>query len=322
MSISDALNYPFNNGNLLKILPIAIVYGIIAVLANYATINGMTFLICGAVVALLIFTFVLGGYYISIIEAVQYGEARMPDVQISRDLSRGVAAWLAGILYGLPLVLIFCAASVFPAMLSSADRGGMGSALVFAVAAVFIITLMFFLGLALLVGYNRYAAEGTTQGLFALTENFGIAWNHAGLGLGLVLRSIVVGFVNLVVVFTLQFMVNLFFPQQLGLNAQPSTFYWIIFALIQVLSYTISLFFIASQYHLIAWYGLSLGILGEGDASQVDGVINPWLIVALVIGLLLVLGVVVIIILTTLGPSIGSIFEEINQQLMMTAQPR
>lgn len=323
MSIPDALDYPFRNNNLLKILPIAIVYGIIAFLANYATLNGMMFMVCGAFVALLIFSFVLGGYYISIIEAIQYGEPRLPDVQISRDLSRGVAAWLAGILYGLPLVLVFCMASVFPAMLVSADDGGIVSGLVVVFAIIFIVTMMFFMGLALIVGYNRYAAEGTTSGLFALTDNFGMAWRNAGLGLGLVLRSIVVGFVNLVVVFALQAMLGIFFPTQPMMNSNPSTLYWIGFALVQVVSYTISLVFIVSQYHLIARYGMSLGIVASGySVERVESGISPWVIVALVIGLVIFLGVAVVVILTLLGPTIGDVFSEINRELMMTAQPR
>lgn len=321
MSISEALFYPFRNNNLFKILPIAIVYAIIAFLASYASIEGMMFIVCGAAVALLIFSFVLGGYYISIIEAVQLAAIRLPDVAISRDLSRGVAAWLAGILYGLPMVLVFCVGSIFPAMLASADEGGMGSLFIVAIAAIFIISMMFFLGLALVIGYNRYAAEGTTQGLFALTENFGIAWNNAGLGLGLILRSIAIGLINFAVVAILQLLIATIFPQQFTIGAQPTTLYWIGYALLQVVSYTISLIFLVSQYHLVAHYGMSLGITADGrSVDRPDSGLSPWVIVAVVVGLVILIGAVAAVALLILGPSIEAVYSEL--MLTLTTQPR
>jgi len=316
MSISDALSYPFRSNNLFKILPIAIVYGIIVFLMSYASVNGVMFLICGASVALFVFSFVLGGYYISVIEQVHHGEERLQDVQISRDLSRGVAAWLASILYMLPLVLFGCVASFLASMMFSADDAGGISLLVFFVAAVLVVPLMIFLGLALVVGYNRYAAEGNTRGLFALTENFGLAWQNAGQGAGLILRSIAIGFVNFIVVVLLQVAIGIFFPQQYDPFAAPTTTYWIGFALVQVVSYTVSLIFIVSQYHLIARYGMALGINSEKrKAGDESGGMSGLVIIGLALALFFMIAVGVIVMLTLLGPAVGEVFSNIQASL-------
>lgn len=317
MSIADALSYPFRNNNLFKILPIAIVYGIIVFLMTYSSMNGLMPLICGASVALFVFSFVLGGYYISVIEQVQHGEERLRDVKISLDLSRGVAVWLASILYFLPLVLFGCVAAFLSSMLFSANDADVGLSLVVVlVGAVVIIPLMIFLGLALVVGYNRYAAEGNTQGLYALTENFGMAWQNAGHGFGLVLRSIAIGLINGFVVFVLQIIIGIAFPQQFDPFAQPTLSYWISFALVQVLSYTVSLVFIVSQYHLVARYGMALGITSEKrKAGEASGGMSVWVIVALVVVLFFMIAVGTIVILTLLGPAVGNVFSEINQTL-------
>jgi len=325
MSISDALSYPFRSNNLYKILPIAIIYGIIAFLTSYASVNNSMFLVCGASIALLVFSFVLGGYYVSVIGQVHKGDEPLEQINLSRDFPRGLATWLAGILYMLPLVVFGCVAAVLPAMLTSANDSGPGlSLLVLLIALVVVVPLTIFLGLALLVGYNRYAVEGTTSALYALGDNFGLAWNHAGQGLGFIVRSIVIGFVNFVVVLILQVAIGLAFPQQVAFGARPTTIYWIGFALIQVFTYAVSLIFIVSQYHLVARYGIALGITREKQKSGATpaGGMNAWIIVALVLGVLFFMGVAVVVVLTLLGPSVGEIFSDINRELMMTAQPR
>jgi hypothetical protein len=324
MSISDALSYPFRNDNLFKILPIAIVYGIILFFMSYATTNGVMFLVCGASFAMLIFSFVLGGYYISVIEQVHQGEERLQDVMISRDLSRGVATWLAGILYMLPLALFGCMASFLASMILSSDANGGGLSIPVAlIVAALVIPLVMFLSLALAIGYNRYAAEGNTRGLYSLTENLGIAWQNAGQGLGLIMRTIVIGLINFAAVFLVQIAIGLIFPQQLAFNARPTTTYWIGYALIQVVTYTVSLIFIVSQYHLIARYGMSLGITSEKRKSdEVSRSLSPWILVVLIVGLLFIVPVLVIMILALFGPAIGDVFSEINSQLLQTPMPR
>lgn len=274
MSISQALNFPFRSGNLLKILPLAIVYGIIAFLVSYASINAIALLMCGVGIAQILFSLVLGGYYVSSMQSVQAGHEQLPDVDIRTDLSKGVSMFFAGILYFLPLIVLLVLVFLLPLFMtgnsiyggSGVDAGMSTLSLLLCGMLLLLIPLGVVLNWAYWIGMARFASE--RNGLFAVSENLGLAWNNAGKGMGFLLRTIAIGIIGGLVAGLFSSVLVLFFPQAYSYYFEPTTAYWFVYAFTQVASYTISLIFGLAGVHLAARYAMQLGIGGPQDKAK------------------------------------------------------
>lgn len=325
MNLSNALNFPFSNNNLVKILPIAIVYSIILFLSNYFAVTGNALLVCGAAIASLVFSLAIAGYYLSVLERLLSGNEYLPDVDVNTDVKRGCMSSLAAIMYMiLPFIafyaLLFAGVLMSGSSTSSYDSGASGAALgglllICGGFVAFIVSLIV-IGWALYIGMIRYVYEG--QGLFSVIENFKMAWSNAGLGGGLLWRQfilgLIAGFVSVVVVI-IQLMM---FPEQYSLYFEPTLTYWIVFALGNVISYTVSLIFGLSHIHLVAQYGALLGFTTDerkrkNDQDSGGGIGTIIAIIAVVF--LCVMPIIVIVVLTILGPTIGNVFSNIIQEL-------
>jgi hypothetical protein len=268
MSISDTLNYPFRNNNMLKILPIALAYGIILYLMNFGTIERNTAVICGASFAVLVFSMVISGYYISALRRLQAGDENLPDVDFGKNVKDGVLVVLAGLLYFLPvIILVFVAFMLTGGMnLNSSDAAG-GSILLLCGAMIGAIILGIVLSAAMQVGIVRFAAEESSSALFDVTGNWSIATSNFGTVLGLWGRTFIIGLIGGIVSGIVTTILNTMFPGQTRPFFEPTLMFWLVSALLNVAAYTISLFIVLAQYHLIYRFGVELGI-GTGEKSK------------------------------------------------------
>jgi Protein of unknown function (DUF4013) len=265
MSISDALNYPFRNNNVLKILPIALAYGIILFLTNYGTVADNLVIVCGAGFATLVFTLFISGYYISALRQLQASDENLPEVDLGQNVKDGVLTILAGLIYLLPVIILVIGALVLSR--PTADSGGA----IFLVCGIFLgaFVLTLALSAAMQVGIVRFAAENTWNALFDLTGNWKIATSNFGTVVGLWARTIVIGVISVIISVVLGAILGAAFPGQVKGIAEPTFLYWLISALVNVASYTVVLFIGLAQYHLIYRFGLALGI-GASEKPKND----------------------------------------------------
>lgn len=267
MSLGAAIRYPFQSGNIIKLLPIAIVYAIILFLTISAGIGVGYFV---GSLASFVFTLFISGYYVSAIASIQQGEERLPDVALSTDLRRGLASIIAGFIYMLPIIIfmVTLVAWLFVVIAASMSGGGVQSNDVDGISAGFglFALVMFVLGLLLspayIVGLCRYAAERRLSALFNVPKNVGMAWGNAGKTITLFILLIVISLIAGVFSgISSSGASSLIFGQSQW--NEPNTAQWVIYSLITVISYTITLIFTMMSVHLFADYGIALGIGGR-----------------------------------------------------------
>lgn len=313
MSFSEALGYPFKSENFLKIFPLAIITSIFFVLYTYSN-NAL--LQVGGLIGSFVFSLALLGYYISIIQQV-HDDATLEDMQVKRDVGRGCMTYIATLVYMIPAILLMVVIVIPFVVIAPANDGSASPLLALLITIVmlmlFIVASIIF-GLAFFVGLNRYAADGTTQGLFAFGENVGIARRNIGTGMGLIGRLIALGFIYFCINAILMIFGGFAFASAYDPFRTPTTGAMLGAGIFQVISMTISLFMIVSQYHLIARYGQALGI-GFGkrklEAIAQDQGWMKWLALIFIIVLaLLILGFFMFTMV--LAPSIDATFMEIQ----------
>jgi hypothetical protein len=253
MSLSDALNFPFRNKNLLKILPIAIVWSLIVYGMLYATLMRVTGLIFVASIASLVASVVVSGYSIRVVQQLQQGNDTAPNVEIAGDAKRGCLYMIAGLVYTIPLLVVLAGlmflafASGSPDLLVMMMCGSM----------LLIIPVVFIQWATLNVAAVRYAAEDSASALFQFGENYKMAWSNFGSWLGLWGRYFVVGILYAVTSSIINGFFNTFTRPMMS---DPTTVFWIIFALGNVISYTILLIVTLVNYHLLYQFGVKIGI--------------------------------------------------------------
>lgn len=273
MSLGDSLGYPFKDGNITKILPIAIVYAIIMYIFLSSSFTGNILFLCGGGIALFAFSFFISGYYVDAIAQVQHGNDHLPNVDISKNIGRGVAATLASIVYFLPLIIIaitfiaITGVSVGAAGDSSAGAG-LGLLLVCG-GAIFAFIATIALSLGYVIGLCRYAAEETTGALFDVFNNTKLAWDNSGASTRLIGNAIVLGILSGIISAIFSFLVNGMFPVN-DPFWEPTTAFWLVYSLSQVVLYTVSLIFALAYMYLAAHYGMNLGIGGRKMKPKTD----------------------------------------------------
>lgn len=322
MSLRQALSYPFQNGNLLKILPIAIIWSLLIYVTSYSP---NVFIACGAVIAFMVLTVAISGYYISIIENVQLGSDKLQGLRLKTDTGRGCMSMIASLVYYIPTmivgnILLFIAFSLGTVNDASNMVVGLGLMIIIIAGLVFLFITSITMMLATMVGFARYAAERTTNGLFAIGDNARLVWNNGGHSFGFFWRLFVIGFLNILVALVVGIAVGA--VSFAFTNAAPDAPQnGLVFALTQVLSYTISLVFIVSIGHLIAQYGLALGLDArkrKTDAATDNSSNAVLLVFLLLIGIGILMAIAVIVWLTIMGPAVGNVFSDIVTGLEAT----
>ena len=266
MSLGDALGYPFKDGNITKILPIAIVYAIIMYIFISSSFTGNILFVCGGGIALFAFSFFISGYYVDAIAQVQHNNDQLPDPDISKNIGRGVAATLASIVYFLPLIIIaVLVIAITGVSVGASGDSGAGAGLGLLVIcgggiAAFIASIA--LSLGYVIGLCRYAAEETTGALFDVFNNTKLAWDNGGESAKLIGRAIILGILSAIISGIFSVLVNSMFPVN-DPFWEPTTAFWLMYSLSQVVLYTVSLIFALAYMYLAAHYGMNLGIGGR-----------------------------------------------------------
>jgi hypothetical protein len=271
MSISDAVNYPFRNNNMLKILPIAIAYSIVLFFVNVGSVEGNMLFICGGGIALIAFSMFLGGYYLSALRRLQNNDENLPEFEIRQNISDGFITGIAGLVYMIPVILlaiiaIFLGGGVSALNVSDGGGGGGGVLLMCGLLlGAFILALI--LSAALTVGIVRFAAEGNSSVLWDFGGNWSLATGNFGTVLGLWGRTFVIGLLGAIVSGIFGAILGVMYPDQRSPLFEPTTAFWLVSAVFNIITYTISVFMALAQYHLMSRFGFELGI-GTGKAKN------------------------------------------------------
>lgn len=318
MTLRQALAYPFQNGNLLKILPIAIIASLLLYVMNF--VDNFV-LVSGAALALFVMSLALVGYSISIVEQVMRGDQQITSIRLKTDVGRGCMSYIAVLLYNVPLFIgIFVWVLLALPMINLASdatlTSGLLSMIVLTSGFAFLIFIGLFASLVMMVAYARYASDGTTQALFDLGENINLVRHNAGLSLGMLGRLFILSLLNALIVGAISLVSYFLFPNMLAYDSyfyEPPMVEGLAYALMEVLSYTVSIVFVVSGSHLIAQYGLALGLDGRKrkDSDADAGSNTAAIIVLFLVGLVFVVGMAIFMIVMLLAPSMEAVFMDV-----------
>lgn len=329
MNFIEALGYSFKGQNIPKILTIVLVFIIIGVSIFVSAILfesvEMVFVLFPVLIAYSVF---VAGYSISAISSVMDGNEALPKIQLGRDLGRGAVMMIANIVYAIPFMILFflffgLIGVTAPAGYSntSASEPDMRMIMTLCGSMLGFIVLSFGLGYSYVVGQIRYAAEDRVGALFNIPKNFGIVMSNLGKSLGLFLRHIGLAIVfalfssmfgNIILGFSSGLMNDFLYVEssqdllQLGMPLALFGSIYYIFVM------TVNLMQTLSSTHLIARYGMELGL--APDKLKNDAVSSGSNTILFVIAVIVLLGLAacaVVAVLALAGPAVGDIFSEV-----------
>lgn len=274
MNFSEALGYSFKGQNIPKILTIVLVFVILGVSIIVAGFAFESIAIAFLFIPLLIgYALFLSGYAVSVIKAVMEGEEAMPSFSIGGDIGRGFMVMLAGIVYYIPFFIVFACIFTIAGMSASADsfeEASGGSFLMVCGGGLFAVIFGFITNYALTIGQVRYANEGRAGALFDFGTNFGKVMSNLGTTFGLFFRQIGIAIVFAIISGVLggviqgifsgamnDFVGSLNDPEELLSLGMPIAIFVSLYYLVTM---SISLMQAFSGAHLMAGYGLDLGI--------------------------------------------------------------
>ena len=332
MNFTEALGYSFKGHNIPKILTIVLVFIIIGVSIFVSSILlESVALIFTLLPVFLGFSVFVAGYTISVIGSVMNGDDYLPAIKIGRDLGRGAVVIIASIIYSIPFFILFGVIFALLGFATPSDYGSVNAEpntsvlLMFCGAMLAFVVIGFGFVYSLLVGQIRYAAENRAGALFNIPKNFGIVMSNIGTTLGLWIRQIGLAIVfgifssvigNIIFAFAGGLFSDLAYIEtaddfvQLGMPLAIFGSIYYIFVL------TVNLMQSFSGAHLIAGYGIELGLAPNKLKNDETGSgTNAILIVIAVVVLLGLVACAVMTVLTLLGPAVGDVFSEIITEL-------
>ncbi|MGB7337615.1 MAG: DUF4013 domain-containing protein [Phototrophicaceae bacterium] len=281
MSFKEALNFPFANNNLNKILQIGLVFGLI--LAIQFIFGAAGSIVSG--LGNLLFGLFISGYGIFIMQNVLRGEDRLPDFEIGESIKRGLWNFLASLIYLIPLFLIMViivamviapmTGDVFAEIVAGidnpgytpdfGDNAGMIPLLMCGALLVFV-PLTIILGYAIQIGMLRYAAEDRSGALFEFGTNIKTVMNNGGQIFKLFLNQLGIGIIYLIATSAVGFILVLFVG--VGLSGASSAsndlgiFAILLLVVFQVITSIMSTCQQVANLHLIAGLGIDIGLVG------------------------------------------------------------
>lgn len=240
MSLTDALNYPFKHRNLVRIVPIAIMYSIVIFLFQYFALAENPFLMFLSALALLFFSVALNGYFIRVLRTVRHDNDVVPEFNQMRDDFKPGCVTVLGILFHGAIVAVF----LVVISIMSLDF-----------LLLLVLPLMFVVWGVYTVGLVRYAFEFRTGAMFDVSTNLSLARQHLGDLGGLLWRFMVVGVLSFGVSFMVNGVLQTLFIGDINPYQMPGMGTWLMLAVVNIIAYTISVVFTLSQYHLTARFG-------------------------------------------------------------------
>lgn len=287
MSFSKALNFPFANNNLNKILQIGLVFGLIlAVQVIFGPIGALI-----SMVGNLLFGLFISGYGIFVMQNIMRGEETLPEFEIGDSIGRGVKIFFASLVYLVPLFIIIAVIVIMtlvitgpiigevfseiitglenpgytPDMSSSSNDAGAMLPLLMCGALLVFIPLTIIMSYAIQVGMARFAAEDRSGALFEFGTNIKIVTSNGGKIFALFLNQLGIGIIYLIVGAILGFVSLLFVGVSVGVASSASSdlgIFAIIFLVIfQIVVSILNTCQQMSNLHLIAGFGVEVGLV-------------------------------------------------------------
>ncbi|MGJ3238698.1 MAG: DUF4013 domain-containing protein [Anaerolineae bacterium] len=287
MDFSAAISYSLKKQNIARILTIVLVgviLGVSVFVGFFMTESvGVLFLFVPLVI---IYGLFLGGYVISVIESVLAGDPILPRVALGRDIRRGFMVGLATFVYAIPMmfaIMIPVSAVMLTGDASNDfDQVGAMTMLMLCGGLIVAMVLTFALGFSLVVGQVRYAIEGRAGALFNVGKNFGIVMSNIGTTFGLFFRQLGVAFIFGIVASILSNVIMAFFggvTNDLFIALERGNYnrlfdagmlLLLAMSLYYVISLTFNLMQSFSNAHLMAGYGIDLGLYQDHRKPKND----------------------------------------------------
>ncbi len=160
------------------------------------TIIGALMMVLGTVLP-----FIPLGYQLYVARAVMRGESRpLPGASdLGVTLSEGLIAFVASVIYALPVWVLACCLSVSSAILGNSDMGGLLLLCLSLCMGLLVLVYSLLAGALFVVGMIRYAQEGD----FVVFLRFGELWTearaHSDIIIELVIYLLVLGVIGAVV---------------------------------------------------------------------------------------------------------------------------
>lgn len=255
MSLRDALNYPFKHRNLARIVPIAIMYSIVAFLFQYFALAENTFLTFLAALGLLFFSVALNGFFIRVIRTVRHDNEVMPEFnQMREDFKPGCVSLLGVVFHAMFVVLFLIVVSVL-----SLDF-----------LLLLLLPMIPALVLVYTMGLTRYAFEFRANALFEFSTNLSLVRENLGEMGGLLWRFMAVGLLSYGVSVMINVVISSMIPGNVMMFQMPDMGTWLVIAMANIISYTIGVIFNLSQYHLMARLGQQIDLGGRKSKAKND----------------------------------------------------
>ena len=293
MSFSSALKYPFQN--LAKVISIALVLTIAIALCITFTLNthdwspllkllygiekpqssmeslkpmsgSATLGTWGLLLVVVISGFWLSGYSLAVVRSVMRNEQRLPEVVFWRNTKDGLYLFVASAAYVALFILMLAIAAIFASIFWFPEGFGLFLALIGVPALCAVACVM---GWGYYVGMARFAVEGNHRASWQIWRNMRWARRHPRAGLTVLLYM-----VGLMVIYMIAFViaepiVGGILDGTIGSNLMASFTAWIIEY------YLLNLMLHFSAQHLIAQYGVKVGIGAHHVDSEKEKVDAP-----------------------------------------------
>ena len=266
MSFSEAFKYPFNN--LPRVLMITLAYAMIIAVLFALMLNNLSntsIIILSAIIGVSQALF-LTGYSVRMLRTISNGDEAAPPFQIIEDIGQGIRLVIASIAYLMPALFMFLVVVAIGGLGSGSRSGSGGLALAMLCVILLIIPVIFLLGWALQVAIVRYAIEGA--GLYEYSTNIRIVRQNIRAMFSLLFHQLLLGIVYGI----LTWIVNSIYQGIVNPMIKLSTAQSIIVMLLTIgaiLSTALSIMQQFSGYHLLAQFGMRIG-LGPEKPKPID----------------------------------------------------
>jgi len=259
VSFSQSFAYPFNN--LAKILKIVLIFLLII-----ASITVGSIMLQVPILSLMTIPLILGyalfssGYMVSVIREVADGSDMLPEVELGRDLGQGFAVMVIGLIYALPLIVLFVIGLL--AIAVPVGSGG-GSFMPILLLGLVFVVLAFIFSYTAMIGMIRYAVSGNANEMLRFGENFSLFFSNVGAIFGLIWRTMLIGFIY---GFVSGLTETVFQGMMFGISSQ--TMLYVLLTVYMVGYMAVTFMNQIAQAHLIAGFGLQTGIIHTSDKQK------------------------------------------------------
>ena len=205
----------------------------------------------GLLLVVAISGFWLSGYSLSVVRSIMSQEERLPEVVIWRNIKDGVYLFVASAAFVTVFIILLAIVAIISSMLWS-PLGLEFIFLLVVLPALFAVACV--MGWGYYLGMARFAVEGNHRASWQIWRNMRLARRHPRAGLTILLYMVGLTVIYAIVFLVADPIVGRILNATIGSNLMASFTAWIIEY------YLLNLLLHFSSQHLIAQYGLKVGI--------------------------------------------------------------